>query len=175
MHVDSFVEQLVEVKTGGKILGLKIGIWCVCAIMALGLIFFSFVTPSLAFVLLLLAAGVMIVAYYLTTQLNVEYEYALTNDEIDIDRIINKSKRARMANFKISDIEDIEPYNPQIHVTDKAHNKNVYIGCNTRGEEPLAFKVKHPKNGYYTLVITPNEEFKAGMKRYLPYLLKDKI
>lgn len=174
-HVDSFVEQLVPIKTGGNVLALKISIWVVCSLMFLGLVVISFINPSLAFVFLILAAVVMFVAYYITIQFSIEYEYVLTNDEIDIDRITNKSKRQRMANFKVRDIEDIAPYDPRIHVTDKANNKNVYIGCDITVGEPIAFRVKHPKNGYYTLVITPNEEFKAGMKRYLPYLLRDKV
>lgn len=174
-HVDSFVEQLVPIKTGGKTLGLKVGIWSVCSLMTLGLVVISFINPSLAFVFLILAAVVMFIAHYLTIQFNIEYEYALTNDEIDIDRITNKSKRQRMANFKIRDIMDIAPYDPQIHITDKANNKNIYIGCDITVGDPIAFKVRHPKNGYYTLVITPNEKFKAGMKRHLPYLLKEKI
>ncbi|MBE6798682.1 MAG: hypothetical protein E7525_02755 [Ruminococcaceae bacterium] len=156
-------------------MGLKIAIWTVCSLMFLGLVGFSILNPTLAFLLLLLAAAVMFIAYYLTCQLNIEYEYALTNDEIDIDRITNKSKRQRMANFKIRDIEDIAPYDPSIHVTNKANNKNVYIGCDPTVGEPLAFKIHHPRNGYYTLVLTPNEEFRAGMKKYLPYLLRDKV
>ena len=174
-HIDSFTEQLVPIKTGGKVLTLKISIWVICSLMFLGLVGFSILNPKLAFILLLLAAAVMFIAYFLCTQLNVEYEYALTNDEIDIDRIVNCSKRQRMANFKIREIEDIAPYNPSVHVTDKANSKNVYIGCDPAIGEPLAFRIRHPRNGYYTLVLTPNDEFRAGMKRYLPYQLKDKV
>lgn len=174
-HIDSFIEQLVPIKTGGKVFVLKISIWVICTLMFLGLVLLSIFNPTLAFILLLLAAATMFVAYYLTVQLNIEYEYALTNDEIDIDRITNKYKRQRMANFKIRDIEDIAPYDPSVHVTDKANNKNVYIGCDPNMGEPLAFKIRHPSNGYYTLILTPNEEFKAGMKRYLPYQLKDRV
>lgn len=174
--MDSFVEQLIEIKAGRKILTLKISIWIVCTLMTLGLIAFAVINKGIiTFLLLTFATVVMFIAYHLTTQLNIEFEYILTNDEIDVDRIINKSKRERLATFKCHDIEDISIYDRLIHVPDKANNKNVYIGCDLSNGTPLAFRIKHPKNGYYTLVLTPNETFKQTMKKFLPYLLRDKV
>lgn len=172
--MDTFIEQLVEIKNGTKVKILKIAIWTVCLLLALGLIALSLLNPSLAFLTLLVAAAAIFVPFYLCGQLNNEFEYIITNRDIDIDRIINKKKRVRMASFTASDIEDVEKYNPNKHIPDKTRNINVYFGC-TPDDTALAFKIKHPKNGYYYLVITPNEQFLEGVKKFASYNVKTKL
>ncbi len=172
--MDTFVEQLVVIKNTAKIKAVKISIWTVCTLMALGLIAFAILNSSLAFLMLLVAAACFFCAYYLCGQLNNEFEYIITNRDIDIDRIINKKKRIRMAAFTCSDIEDIEKYDPLRHVADKSRNINVYFGC-TPDERALCFKVKHPKNGHYYLVLTPNDEFRDAVRKFVAYNLKSKI
>lgn len=172
--MDTFVEQLVKLKFSKKTLTLKISVWVVCILMALGLIALSVFNGALAFLFMILAAACIFVAYFLTSQLNVEFEYIFTNGEIDIDRIINRSKRQRLATFKCSDIEQIELYDAKKHVPDKANNKNVYFSCSV-DKDAYAFRIKHPKNKYYTLVIAPNDEFKEAMRKFLPYQMKKSI
>ncbi len=173
-YSDTFIEQLVVIKNGGKVKTAKISIWAVCILLSLGLIAFSILNPTLAFIMLMLAAAAIFCAYYMCGQLNNEFEYIITNRDIDIDRIVNKKKRIRMASFTCSDIEDIEKYDPNKHFADKTRNINVYFGC-TPDETALAFKVKHPKNGYYFLVLTPNDEFREAVRKFVVYNLKTKI
>lgn len=172
--MDTFVEQLVVIKSTAKIKTLKISLWIVCLLLALGLVALSILNPSLAFLTMLVAAAAVFVPYYLCGQLNNEFEYIITNREIDIDRIINKKKRVRMASFTCSDIEDVEKYNPNKQYGDKTRNINIYFGC-TPDDTALAFKVKHPKNGHYYLVITPNEQFLEGIKKFASYNVKQKL
>ena len=143
-------------------------------LLAIGLIFLSIFFTSFAFLLYLLAAASVCGGYWLCGQLNNEFEYIITNNEIDIDRITNKKKRMRMANFTTSDILSIEKYDPAYHKPIKSRNINVYFGC-TPDDTALAFKIKHPKHGHYYLVITPNENVKAAIKKFLPYTLKSNI
>lgn len=172
--MDTFVEQLVIIKNGPKIKATKISLWVVCSLMAAGLIGFAILNRSFAFILLTLAAAAFFCAWYMCGQLNNEYEYIITNRDIDIDRIVNKKKRIRMASFTCSDIENIEPYNPNKHFADKSNNKNVYFGC-VPDENAYAFTVKHPKKGCYVLVITPNDAFKDAIRKFVSYELKKKI
>ena len=173
-YSDTFIEQLVVIKNGTKVKVVKIGLWVVCSLLAAGLIVLSILKMSLAFFLLLIAAACFFCAYYLCGQLNIEYEYILTNRDLDIDRIVNKRKRIRMASFTVSDIEDIEKYDPNKHFQEKNGRINVYFGC-TPDENAYAFKMRHPKNGHYILVLTPDENFKNGLKKFLPYSLKNNI
>lgn len=53
---------------------------------------------------LLLAIGVWYGARYLINKQNVEYEYILTNSEIDMDKIMSKKSRKRLASFDFKEI-----------------------------------------------------------------------
>ena len=172
--MDVFVEQLVVIKQDFKIIAFKITLILLGVLLAVGLISLSFFFPSFSFILYLLALGSVYGGYWFCGQLNNEFEYIITNNEIDIDRITNKKKRMRMANFTTSDILSIEKYDPAYHKPIKSRNINVYFGC-TPDDTALAFKIKHPKHGHYYLVITPNENVKSAIKKFLPYTLKNNI
>ena len=172
--MDVFVEQLVVIKQDKKIIMLKIGLILLGILLAIGLVLLGFFFPTFAFTMYLLAAGSVYGGYWLCSRLNNEFEYIITNNEIDIDRITNKKKRMRMANFTTSDILSIEKYDPTRHKPIKSRNINVYFGC-TPDDNALAFKIKHPKHGHYILVITPDESVKNAIKKTLPYTLKNSI
>ncbi len=170
--MDIFVEQLVTIKQDGKIIACKVLLLLVGTLLAIGFILLGAFFPSFSFFAFLLAAGSVFGAYWLCGQLNNEFEYIVTNNEIDIDRITNKKKRMRMANFTTGDILSIEKYNPTVHKPIKSRNINVYFGC-TPDTTAYCFKIKHPKHGHYFLVITPDEEVKDAIKKFLPYTLKN--
>ena len=172
--MDVFVEQLVVIKQDIKIITFKFALILLGVLLAVGLFSLSFFFPSFSFILYLLALGSVYGGYWFCGQLNNEFEYIVTNNEIDIDRITNKKKRMRMANFTTSDILSIEKYDPAYHKPIKSRNINIYFGCTT-DDTALAFKIKHPKHGHYYLVITPNENVKAAIKKFLPYTLKSNI
>lgn len=172
--MDTFVEQLVVIKNDGKKKATKVALWVICSLLAAGLIVISVFNPGIAFLTLLLAAASFFCAYYFSGQLNTEFEYIITNKDIDIDCIINKKKRVRMASFHGSDIENIEKYNPRKHKADKSRNINAYFGC-TPDKNTVALTVRHPKNGHYFLIISPNDEFKDALRKAVSYTLKNSI
>ena len=53
-------------------------------------VFFSFVLIPMQMFSLLVAAGLVYLSYRLITGRNLEYEYIVTNGELDVDVIINK-------------------------------------------------------------------------------------
>ncbi len=172
--MDIFVEQLVVIKQDAKKIACKVLLLLVSTMLAIGLVLLGIFFPSFSFILFLAAAGSLFGGYWFCGQLNCEYEYIVTNGEIDIDRITNKKKRTRMANFTANDILNIEKYNPAIHKPIKNRNINVYFGC-TPSENALAFKIRHTKYGHYFLVIAPDDSVKEAIRKYLPYTLKNSI
>ncbi len=172
--MDIFVEQLVVIKQDAKIILCKILLLLVGILFALGFSILAILFSSFSFILYLLAAASIFGGYRFSCQLNNEFEYIITNNEIDIDRITNRKKRVRMANFTTADILEIEKYNPTRHKADKSRNINIYFGC-TPDDTAIAFKIRHTKYGYYYLVLTPNEKVKNAIKKFLPYSLKDSL
>ncbi len=92
--MDNICEQLVtKTRTGAdvaKIIGIMIGSVLLAAVcmffaMALGLTF-----------LILISVAVLALGIWLLSGVNVEYEYIITNNEMDIDKIIGRRKRKQI-------------------------------------------------------------------------------
>ena len=170
---DNFTEQLVKIEFTGKLKKMVIAIWICSILLSIGLIIYSIINPNSSIFNILIAVIAIFLAYYLTSKSNAEFEYSITNGEIDIDRITNKKKRQTMATFQCSDIENIEKYNPEKHIASK-QNPNLYFGC-TPNSSCVVLTVRKPRGGVYRLVLALNDEFKATMKKYLPYNLKNQL
>ena len=169
--MDTFVEQLVEIKKTVKQKIVISLIWvCGFIIVAIFVAISMFIKNAFIFSVPL-ALLVVLLAFHLNSRLNLEFEYINTNGEIDIDCIINKSKRQRMATFPCSSIEKIERFDERLHKDGQNGYNNIYFACskNTRN---FAITVRC-KKGSYTVVMNPSEEFIESMTRFLPLTLKN--
>ncbi len=95
--MDSFMEYMITEKQTAKTVLKKIGIY----FAALLLTFVSFIVmlmfPSVLIGFLpMVIVLIFYVAYRITTSFDVEYEYILTNGELDVDKITNKRRRKRL-------------------------------------------------------------------------------
>lgn len=108
---DVFKEQLVKRQPGLKSRMLK------AAILAGALVvtFFVLMIPVLAVILPFLLVAIAFAAYFGFRHLNVEYEYILTNNEFDVDAIYGKSKRKRIFEGDVRDIEAFRPFGSREH------------------------------------------------------------
>lgn len=68
---------------------------------------------ALAFLIL---CGAIYGAYWLISGMSIEYEYILTNGEIDVDKIIAQRKRKRLVTVSAKTFEAFGPYKPEEHV-----------------------------------------------------------
>lgn len=66
---------------------------------------------------LLLIAAVIFLAYFAISRSNLEYEYAVTNGDMDIDKIINQKSRKRVFSAHAKDFEVVARINSD-HYTD---------------------------------------------------------
>ncbi len=82
----------------------------VCAILAyvLSMVFLGVLT-FLGFLVPAVVVGACYLAYKLMMLTNIEYEYLLTDSDLDIDKIINKTKRKHMVSVYRKDIISMAP------------------------------------------------------------------
>lgn len=101
--MDVFCEYIV--KKGKTVNDLLITIGAYIAAFIISSIVMLFAGYTYGF-WLFLVAGAWYGAYYVVKTRYVEYEYALTNNELDIDKIMGKTRRKRMitVDFKQIDI-----------------------------------------------------------------------
>ena len=99
--MDIFVEKIVSKKKGMKEY-LKVAAMIFVALIV-AMIATSYLFPQ--GVVILVYVGIIYGVRYFIGNLNVEYEYSITNGEIDIDKIINQKKRKKLYSTSCKDIE----------------------------------------------------------------------
>ena len=100
--MDVFIEYMVKKKTTGVETLLKIVYVLLAAVILVGSFFLSPLLGAFSMIATLIGFGAVFGAYYLITSMSVEYEYILTNGEMDVDKIIarRRPKRTLTANAR---------------------------------------------------------------------------
>ncbi len=165
--MDNIAEQLVEKKNTSADTVKKVLISIAALLLSSLLMFFAI--GMAMFILVIPAVGVLAGAVYLISTMNIEYEYIVTNNEIDIDKIIGKSKRKRLITLDISAAEQFAPYGGDITADATVHA--------TDGTEKNAYNlvVKHNAYGKVNLIFNPNEKIREAIMQELPHALRVKM
>jgi len=169
--MDIFCEYIVKKKKETsdylKILGVILGA-LILSYLVVGLVY-SFLTflAGFSFVFVI---GIFYYAYKLIKNSSIEYEYILTNNELDIDKIIAKSARKRMLTVNFREIEicanihDESKRNEYNNSTDKTILK--YYG--DKDSLNLYFVDFYDGNNNMRLLFEPNEKIIKGIKTVNP-------
>ncbi len=117
MNDNSYVECLVAGKPRPLVVFLKY----LMIIMAV----FSFILGFLgAFVFMILFVACVAGAYFASLNASIEYEYQYCEREITVDKILNKSRRKKVATFETDRIDVLAP-SKSYHL-DEYRNKDNY-------------------------------------------------
>ena len=129
----------------------------------------------LATVSLIVFAIILFIIWRTLKKMQLEFEYIITNDTLDIDKIVAQKKRIREISFEIKETEEIGKFTPQKFV-------NPTFDYIVRAEKyPLA-----PEGNYYIIlhhakykrclvVFTPDDKMLEALKRTLPPRLSREI
>ena len=171
--MDIFVEQIVKKAPTGKDTAKKVLLVVAMCLLTAVLAFVMMFMPAFTGVALLLLCGIMYGGYYLITGLDVEYEYIVTNGEIDIDKIIAKRKRSRLITGKVSSFEDFGRYEnaPEI---DSSVTIVSAVGNSLSGNETEMWYADftHASAGKVRLIISAEEKVIEAIRPFLPRQLK---
>lgn len=167
--MDTYSEQLVTRASTGADKAKKILISVGSILIATLLMWLSIVFA--AYTLILLVFGVLGLGVYLVSNMDVEYEYIITNDEMDIDKIIGRRKRKRLITIDLRSAEDFAPYPAAEDVSVEA---TVHA---TTGYENNAYYmlVQHGVYGKVMLIFNPNEKTREAIMQEVPNQLRIKI
>ena len=167
--MDTFFEQIVNIKKNGTSLAAYIGIWVLAIILII--IFFMFPILGMGFGLLF-SCGVLYGAYWLSSKLNVEYEYIITNGSMDIDKIVNKSSRKRILSFELPSVTRLEKYNPALLTN--IDKKEVVIACNPEDKD-VYFMVAEKAKGNAYLVFAPDSRIISAIEKFAPKFVTNNV
>lgn len=167
--MDNYSEQLVvRTRTRADVIkfaAISIGSILLATIfmfLAIVTMFYSLVIPAI----LVLFGGVWLVG-----QQSVEYEYIITNNELDIDKIIGRSKRKRMITIDLSATVDFGKYPPAeeteadatVHASSGLERDACYLIAN------------HSSYGKVKVIFNPNEKTREAIMQELPSALRVKL
>lgn len=170
--MDIFKEFIVkrELTSNEKVIRLCISV----ASIALGFAFvmFTFSTTLMIFGMLLAIVSVYI-GWQLTVRFLIEYEYIVTNADLDIDKIINQSSRKRLCTV---DLHTVSEYGKVTEQTAVGENETL---VNARANNPelndYFLRFKHREYGDCILMFTPSIEAMELIKQSLPRNVKGSL
>jgi len=164
--MDTFMEKLVTKKksiadrliTAGIILGTILLILVVLMIQILQELGIS----------LIIVVGIAYLGYRLLTSRNVEYEYIVTNGDLDIDKIISRRKRKRIFSANCKEFDIVAPVKSDSFSRSSQEIKN-RIDASSSIDSPDAWFVTLNYKGEKTIVIfEPDERMLKNFKIYIP-------
>lgn len=162
--MDIFAEQLVKKEADGKTIALKILIGILTALVAAAAVFFMLIGLP---IVLLAGIGAVYGGYYLFTGLDCEYEYIMTNGDIDVDKIIAKRKRKRLITAKVSLFDRFGRLEDAPEVSGGATIVKVDGLCAEATELYYADFI-HQTIGETRLIFSPTEKIVEGIVSFLP-------
>ncbi len=164
--MDFFVEQLIREKRGGRYFFSMFGLTVAALILLTLGVFFGGILLPFAVV------GVGYGWYWCTSMLITEYEYCVTNGDIDIDRIRGKRRRLRLVSVRGDKIESLARYTAECDLS----RFDRVVKCTTGEAADLWYFTYHSKkNGHTVVVFQPNERVLTALIDGLSPLLRREV
>ena len=117
---------------------------------------------------LVLAAVAAYLGYRVITSRNIEYEYIVTNGDLDIDMIVSKRKRKRIFSANCKEFDIVSPVKSS-HFDQSVQNIKNRIDASSSIDSPDAYFITLNYNGERTLVIfEPTEKMLNNFRLYIP-------
>ena len=164
--MDTFMEKLVTRKK-------TMTDYLIITATVIGSLLLIFVVLSIPILMrmglsLLLAAGAAYLGYWVITSRNIEYEYIVTNGELDIDIIISKRKRKRIFSASCKDFDIVSPVKSS-RFDQSVQSISNRIDASSSIDSPDAYFITLNYKGEKTLVIfEPTEKMLNNFRIFIP-------
>jgi len=123
--------------------------------------------------LLIAFAALAILDYFKLSSFDLEFEYLYVNGELDIDKIMSRTKRKRIANYNMANVELIAPYTSHEldHYRQDKNIKMQNFSSREKDAKVYAMIVSNTNNREMVL-FEPNDVMLNDMKRIAPRKVK---
>lgn len=180
---DIYLEYMVKKKKTGKqyaFLAVMITLGAVLSCVFFVLMFAVGVTMQKAgtslgqmtsFIGLMLIAAVWYGVYLLANMQNIEYEYILTNSEMDMDKIMSKKGRKHMITFDFKEITICANINDSEHNHDYVNqtaDKTVDLIGDRKGDNIYFADFSDDKGARVRVLFQPTSKMINSAKRFNP-------
>ncbi|HAL73597.1 MAG TPA: hypothetical protein DCM45_00720, partial [Clostridiales bacterium] len=137
------------------------------------LILISIFGNYVGFLLPLLLVGVGYGLYMLITGMNIEYEYIVTNGDLDIDQIVARRKRKRIFSCKSKEIELMAKVGGDEWRDAQKQTGRKLLDCSAAvAADGNWFILSEYKGQRLLVVFAPDDRMLKSMRRYNPSKIK---
>lgn len=135
-------------------------------VIAIAVVFAVLMTQLFFFVALVVIVEVFVLRF-LFQGMNLEFEYILTNHELDIDKVISKSRRKHMHTLNVKSIVAMAKYEEMDKSTEfRTFDKKVNVSSGVLKENTYAFIIMEDRKRLL-VIFEPNEKILKSMKIYM--------
>ena len=165
--MDIFMEYIVKHKPSSKDRALQALIIFGAVILFFAAFLFS---PYLFGLGLLVMAAVVFFAYVLVSRFNVEYEYILTENYLDIDRIASKRTRKRVVSLDLKEISIFAAVDDPMHKHEFENSSSIVqtLDCTGAHNTDIYFIDYSGNKGMTRVLFEPPTKFLEAAQRYNP-------
>ena len=150
-----FKEYMIKKEKSAKEKLLSVLCYLAAAVLSMIILPFS-ATPPFGSFILLIVVGLFYFAHILSGRLNKEFEYIFTADNIDIDVIMNKSKRKRLITFTIAQIEIMASFRDATYNSIAKGQFDKVVDATSGKADANVYFVVVDKNGRTLVKFEPN-------------------
>ncbi len=171
---DTFIEHMIKAKKTSSTVSRQILIVFATILVLLGVTLVFLILPSATLgVYPLFMAGVIYLAYRLLGSFDVEYEYILTNGELDIDKITNRKRRKRIITVHSKTFIEFGKAEKK-DFSDKDKNYTRIIDASGHSKAFCDYYAVFFKNGQkIKIIFNPTGKMIDVFKFYAPRVVKD--
>lgn len=170
--MDIFKEFIIKRELTSQEKAIRFCVSVASVALAFTFIAFTFTTTLMILGMLLAMASVYI-GWQLTVRFLIEYEYIITNFDLDIDKIVNQSTRKRLCTVDLHTVSEYGKYSENVTVGEnetliKAQANNIEL-------DDYFLRFKHREYGDCLLLFTPSMEAMELIKQALPRNVKGSL
>ncbi|MBO5743250.1 MAG: hypothetical protein J6R68_03115 [Clostridia bacterium] len=172
--MDSFMEYMISEKQTAKTVFKKIGIYFAALLLAFVSFIVMLMFPSMLIGFLpMVIVLIFYAAYRINTSFDVEYEYILTNGELDIDKITNKRRRKRLMTIHCKSFTAFAKKGDKEFLSEENGEFARVIDASAKSSALEDYYAVFYKNGQkIKLVFNPTQKMIETFKIYAPRVVK---
>lgn len=162
--MDVFIEKIVARKKNAA--DVVVSILAVMGVFVLT--FIALNIPVLNSLGLIIFVGLCYMAYRVISGRNIEYEYIVTNGDLDIDRIVSKRSRKRIFSANCKDFDIIAKVKSNHFTPQIQQIKNRIEAVSSLYEDDVYFITLNYKGDRMLVFFQPNEKMLNNFRTFIP-------
>lgn len=142
----------------------------ICSVIFILVIPFFAIGMGLAYITtvsLALYGIIIFVVWRVLKKMQLEYEYIIVNDTLDVDMIVAQKKRSRLITIELKTVEAAGRYTHG-QFEGRAFETVIHAERNLEGHENFYITLSHPSARRTLLVFTPDEPMLSALHKTLP-------